>query len=130
MLHHCARLCSHSLFRKHAYQQFYLGITIFFIPPIFDLFHSINKQVASRSSRNYAKSYYYVVLSIEEYFRNEGYQATISATFWAASARSVALISFNPDSARIRRPSSTLVPSMRTTTGTERETFWAACTTP
>ena len=45
-------------------------------------------------------------------------QRAIAATFCAASLRSAAVIRLRPDSARMRRPSSTLVPSIRTTTGT------------
>src|SRR4029079_4388857 len=48
----------------------------------------------------------------------------------AASAKVSAVISFNPLSARIFRPSSTLVPASLTTSGTFTSTVWQACTTP
>ena len=41
-----------------------------------------------------------------------------------------AIVKFNPDSRRIFWPSSTLVPSMRTTTGTFTCSSFAAATTP
>jgi len=44
----------------------------------------------------------------------------------ATSSRSKAVCRFSPDSARIFLPSSTLVPSILTTTGTDRSIFLAA----
>src|SRR5580658_6030498 len=48
----------------------------------------------------------------------------------AASAMSLAAITLIPDSARIFLPSTTLVPSILTTSGTLSLTCWAASTTP
>src|SRR6201986_3487973 len=60
------------------------------------------------------------------------YAASFTAwtIFWAASARFSAEVIFKPDSFRIFLPSSTLVPSSRTTSGTCRLTSRAAGTTP
>src|SRR5579883_221861 len=51
-------------------------------------------------------------------------------TFSAASRISLATVKFNPESRRILRPCSTLVPSMRTTMGLLTESSRAAFTTP
>src|SRR5512139_2264980 len=53
-----------------------------------------------------------------------------ATTFCAASAMSLAEMMGRPDSARIFLPSSTLVPSRRTTSGTPKLTSRAAATTP
>src|SRR5262249_58892226 len=53
-----------------------------------------------------------------------------STALLAASAKVSAVISSSPLSARILRPSSTLVPASRTTSGTFTSTVWQACTTP
>src|SRR5688572_877879 len=50
--------------------------------------------------------------------------------FWAASSRSSAAITSSPDSFTIFLPSSTLVPSSRTTSGTARPTSFTAAMTP
>src|SRR3977135_4120392 len=55
---------------------------------------------------------------------------TALTIFSAASARFSAEVIFRPDSFRIFLPSSTLVPSSRTTSGTSRLTSRAAATTP
>src|SRR6476660_3991366 len=53
-----------------------------------------------------------------------------STALRAASAKVSAVISSSPLPARILRPSSTLVPASRTTSGTFTSTVWQACTTP
>src|SRR6185312_11103452 len=55
---------------------------------------------------------------------------TAATTFWAASARSLPETMGRPDWARIFLPSSTLVPSSRTTSGTCRLTSRAAAMMP
>src|SRR5690606_22363912 len=62
-----------------------------------------------------------------------GHQAlplTASTIFRAASSRSSADTTLRPDSAMICLPSSTLVPSRRTTSGTSRPTALTAAMTP
>src|ERR1051325_5903148 len=56
--------------------------------------------------------------------------ATAFTTFSAASAMFAQGVMFNPDSERIFLPSSTLVPSSRTTSGTDSFTSLAAATMP
>src|SRR5262249_41118023 len=53
-----------------------------------------------------------------------------ATTFSAASAMLFAVMMGRPDSARILRPSSSLVPFMRTTSGTLNDTAFDAATTP
>src|SRR5262249_56347558 len=53
-----------------------------------------------------------------------------ATAFCAPSSMSAAAMMSRPDLARISFPFSTLVPSMRTTSGTERPTSFAACTPP
>src|SRR5258708_30157265 len=53
-----------------------------------------------------------------------------ATTFCAPSFIPFAMVKFSPDSRRIFWPSSTLVPSIRTTTGTLRCKSFAAATTP
>src|SRR5918994_163990 len=55
---------------------------------------------------------------------------TAFTIFWAASSRSSAGITLRPDSRMICLPSSTLVPSRRTTSGTCRPTVFTAAITP
>src|SRR5580658_7789795 len=55
---------------------------------------------------------------------------TALTTFSAASARSLAEVMARPDLARISLPNSTLVPSNRTTSGTESEISLAAAMMP
>src|SRR5690606_26962775 len=55
---------------------------------------------------------------------------TALTIFWAASSRSSAGITFRPLSRMICLPSSTLVPSSRTTSGTWRPTVFTAAMTP
>src|SRR5439155_629722 len=61
----------------------------------------------------------------------DAHRAPASATtFRAASSIPSARVKSRPDSLRMRRPSSTLVPSRRATTGTRTATFWIASTSP
>src|SRR5262249_2287874 len=53
-----------------------------------------------------------------------------ATAFFAASSMPSAMVKFMPESARIFRPSSTLVPSRRATTGTWTPTWRTASTTP
>src|SRR5579859_3426320 len=53
-----------------------------------------------------------------------------ATTFWAPSLMPSAMVKLRPESRRIFWPSSTLVPSMRTTTGTLSCKSFAAATTP
>src|SRR6516165_2881328 len=62
--------------------------------------------------------------------RHQAASLTAPTTFWAASARLSAARIGSPDCCRMRLPSSTLVPSRRTTSGTCRLTSRAAATTP
>src|SRR5215218_1809128 len=55
---------------------------------------------------------------------------TAFTIFWAASSRSSAGITLRPDSRMICLPSSTFVPSRRTTRGTCRPTVFTAAITP
>src|SRR5688500_8792045 len=55
---------------------------------------------------------------------------TALTIFCAASSRSSAEITFNPDLAMISLPRSTFVPSRRTTSGTFSPTSFTAATTP
>ncbi|ENN89595.1 hypothetical protein RHSP_59733 [Rhizobium freirei PRF 81] len=55
---------------------------------------------------------------------------TAFTIFWAASSRSSAEMTLRPDSLMIFLPSSTLVPSRRTTSGTFRPTSLTAASTP
>src|ERR1700757_2296200 len=62
--------------------------------------------------------------------RHQAASLTAVTTFCAASARFSAVKIGSPDCCRMRLPSSTLVPSRRTTSGTCRLTSRAAATTP
>src|SRR5579862_6678805 len=63
-------------------------------------------------------------------FVHQDAHAVAFTTFSAASRMPSATVKFNPESSRILRPSSTLVPSMRTTIGMETFNSRAAATTP
>src|SRR5262245_32315137 len=62
--------------------------------------------------------------------RHHAASLTAATTFLAASSRSLAAMTLRPDSFRIFLPSSTLVPSSRTTSGTSRPTSLTAAITP
>src|SRR6478609_11546794 len=67
-------------------------------------------------------------LDVDE--RHQPSAFTAFTIFWAASSRSSAEITLRPDSAMIFLPSSTFVPSRRTTSGTCRPTSFTAAMTP